>query len=320
MASNYTIEDMKEAKRINQVYDLIKNNKNLLLGGEKISHVTYHKYLKTQMLKNNPQLKNDIKTLEKNGYIILSNLLTKNELKKIYSTSRNLLANIPYGRNDFEGYKTKRTNSLLKKSRVYDKMLLNTRIEAICSYYLLPNYLVSSTQLIQIFPGETQQSFHMDSGSYGYSYAHLPRNNPLQISLVWALDDFTDKNGATLIIPKSHLWNEKRTINIKKDKIISATMKAGECVLYFGTLYHGGGINKSDSPRLGLTFQFVQPWIRTQENHFLTIPFDYIINNKIPKKIQKMIGYSIHSPNYGMADAIHPIKVLPDLMERYSKL
>ena len=107
---------------------------------------------------------------------------------------------------------------------------------------------------------------------------------------------------------------------METDKIIATEMSAGSCVVYFGSLYHCGGKNITNKPRIGLLTNFVQPWLRTQENHFLAVPFDLIVNGKIPKGIQKLMGYSIHSPNYGMADQVHPAKILPRLLERYSKL
>eukprot|EP01084_Bolivina_argentea_P179348 309928_1 len=312
--SVYNVEDTKEAKRINKSVDHRYTS-------QYTSPLDYHEDHQKQLLKTNNQLKKDINEIQTNGYIILRDQISKTEMDKIYTKSLELCTeSSSFGRNVFEGYKTKRISGLLAKSRLYDKMFLNKRIENICKYYLFPNYLLGITQLSAIYSGPTPQPMHKDGGSYTYLHPETPTKHPFQVSLVWAISDFSANNGATNIIPKSHLWNENRKIDFKNDKIIPVEMNSGSCIVFLDTLYHGGGVNKSNKPRIGLVTNFVQPWLRTQENHFLTVPFDLIVNNKIPKKIQKLIGYSIHTPNYGMSNEVHPVKSLPMLLERYSKL
>ena len=68
-----------------------------------------------KLLKNNQQLQDDIKELQQNGYIILRDLLTPQELDSIYSKSIEILENVPFGRNDFEGHTTKRVYGIISK-------------------------------------------------------------------------------------------------------------------------------------------------------------------------------------------------------------
>ena len=43
--------------------------------------------------------------------------------------------------------------------------------------------------------------------------------------------------------------------------------------------------------------------------------------NDLHPKIQSLIGYSVHPPNYGTVDIwTHPKEMIPRYLERYSKL
>ena len=63
------------------------------------------------------------------------------------------------------------------------------------------------------------------------------------MSTIWAVTDFTKENGATQIVPGSHLWEKDRIPN--EDEIAYAEMEAGSVLLYTGTVLHGGGENTS---------------------------------------------------------------------------
>ena len=320
----YTAQESQEAKIINHgINQRYAPRKKLELQkvGPTSPALKYQQSIQQRLLKGNPSLKQDVEELQRNGYIIFKDALNANdaELARLSKTSEDLLSASPsFGRNAFEGLKTKRLSGLVGKSRVYDKVLMNERVENIASYFLFPNYLLSIAQLSQIFPGSKRQPLHRDSGRYSFlAESALPRAHPLQISVVWAITDFTAENGATLVIPGSQRWDAQRRVQAK-DKVVPIEMKAGSCVVFLGTLLHGGGANEGRTPRIGLVMNFVQPWLRTQENHFLAVPFDVVPS--IPKKIQKWMGYSIHPPNYGMANEVHPLKSLPKLLARFSKL
>ena len=71
---------------------------------------------------------------------------------------------------------------------------------------------------------------------------------------IFAIDDFTIENGATVIYKGSHKWGDK--LPDDDDVPDRAVMKAGSVIVYFGTLWHGGGPNLSkDKQRLAVTAQ-----------------------------------------------------------------
>jgi ectoine hydroxylase-related dioxygenase (phytanoyl-CoA dioxygenase family) len=90
------------------------------------------------------------------------------------------------------------------------------------------------------------------------------------VSTIWALDDFTEDNGATQVIPDSHLWSEDEQPQC--DKAVTITMLAGSVLVFAGNLFHRGGANRSQAARRALTVQYCMPWLRQIENMSPAVP------------------------------------------------
>ena len=128
----------------------------------------------------------------------------------------------------------------------------------------------------------------------------------MSLSTLWAIDEFTEQNGATLVYPGSHRWGDERPTSMPD--VAVATMPAGSVLLYYGTLVHAGGANRSAGERLGISIQYATAWARQQENFMMAIGIDGA--RALDPRLQELIGYSIHPPFMGMVDGRHPKKLL----------
>ena len=82
-----------------------------------------------------------------------------------------------------------------------------------------------------------------------------------------ALSDFTAANGATRVVPGSHLWPAGR--EPAPEEILQAEMPAGAALFYLGSTVHGGGANRTArEARRGMFVGYVVGWLRTEENLF----------------------------------------------------
>ena len=175
---------------------------------------------------------------------------------------------------------------------------------ALLDRLLMPNYLLSQLQVINVLPGEIRQPLHHDDGFYP-----IPRpRKPIGAALIWALDDFTEDNGATLVYPKSHLWGDVPSGEIDVDKMVPAVMPAGSAVFFVGTLWHCAGPNRTERPRLAATTQYCEPWARQQENYCLAISRERA--RQCSEKIQSLLGYSMLFPFIGFVDGRDPMRLL----------
>ncbi|MEE3063917.1 MAG: phytanoyl-CoA dioxygenase family protein [Actinomycetota bacterium] len=242
----------------------------------------------------------DMAALDRDGYVIWENLLSADECRQIRDTVTPWLEHT--GRNSFEGRKTQRIYSVLSRTRQCDRLVEHPRVLAVLDRLLMPNYLLSALQAINIQPGEAAQLPHHDDGFYP-----IPRPRaPLAAATIWAIDDFTADNGSTVVFPGSHRWPARAPG--PDDKSMPVVMPAGSCVFFVGTLWHGGGANTTEQSRLAVTAQYCQPWLRTMEAFTLSVPQD--VARRLSADIQRMIGYSIHPPFVGAVDGLHPLRLL----------
>lgn len=242
----------------------------------------------------------DLQAVERDGYVVMENLIDAAACAEIKREAKRLVHHT--GSNPFEGLNTQRVYNVLAKTRALDELADHPRVMALMDGLFLPNYLLSQLQMINIRPGEAAQRLHMDDGFYP-----LIRPRPLLgAATIWAIDDFTAENGATVVVPGSHKWVGERAA--EREEARPVVMPAGSCVFFLGTLWHGGGENRSNADRLAATCQYCQPWLRQQENFFLEVPPDTV--RALRPKIQSMMGYSIHGSFMGFVDRHHPLKVL----------
>ena len=260
---------------------------------------------------------------DRRGYLIFERVLLSDRVGAIRTALAPYLERDLTGRNDFEGLKTNRVYALLAKSPLFAELAIHPLALAFAEAELGQSCLLSALLAINLHPGETVQPWHFDDGG-----VRLPRPRPaFGLSAFWAIDDTTELNGSTEVIPASHLWNEqfidgsakptdfinKATPNADRDfgdrpDAVKLAMRSGSLALAKGTLWHRGGANRSDRPRLIVTPQYCAGWVRQLENMALAVPAETV--EKLPERARELIGYSIHPPFMGYVDGVHPKRLL----------
>ena len=242
-----------------------------------------------------------VDTLDRHGYAVVDGLFSDDDVTAARDDLRRALATTPSGRTAFEGAKTRRVYALFAKTRTLDGAATHPLVLEVLDR-VLGHYQLSAPTGIEIGPGEVAQVLHYDDAVYP-----LPRpHGEVVLNTMWALDDFTEANGATRIVPASHRWTDERPT--PDTSTIAAEMAAGSVLFYVGSLWHGGGANRTDQPRLGVVLEYVASWLRPQENHYLAVPADVV--RGLPERLQELLGYNIHPPFMGYVDGRHPLRVL----------
>ena len=241
---------------------------------------------------------------ERDGYVIIESVLSPTEVNAIREALAPHLTKL--GRNDFEGLNSHRVYALIDKApEVFGPLAAHPLALAFVERELGPTCLLSAMLAIQLLEGETVQDWHSDD-----EQIMVPRPRPAYgVSTFWVIDDTTEENGATEIIPGSHLWDadHPRPGRDSTDGV-KATLPSGSLMIAKGTLLHRGGANRTSQPRLIITPQYCPGWARPLENMLLATRKEVV--RDLPKRVRELLGYNIHAAFMGYVDGMHPDRVL----------
>jgi len=237
-----------------------------------------------------------VAALEKTGAVIIENVVPES---LIAGLSQDLRAEFDREghlyQNTFNGHQTLRVGGVTKYSRYFSDFLLEPTVLAVADAILKPHcevYQVGSTTAIEILPGEKAQVLHADDACYP---SHLVPFE-LQVSALWALDDFTEENGATRVVPKSCGIVDPEAVT--EAHVAHAVMPKGSVVIYLGSTLHGGGANRSAEPRKALVNTYCLGWLRQEENQYLTLTREEVASQS--DSMRRMLGFQAHGPYLGV--------------------
>ena len=197
--------------------------------------------------------------------------------------------------NNFNGYATLRLSGILALSPSSAELIAHPLVLAMADSVLRPHcecYRIGSCTGIEIMPGEADQELHRDDDFYPLRIAGVE----YQIGAMWALDPFTEANGATRIVSGSH--DMRPIAEVAVGDLEQATMTKGSVLFYMGSLIHGGGANRTAQRRCGLINTYSLGWLRQEENQYLTIPRQ--IADGFPELLRRLMGYQSHGPALGV--------------------
>ena len=226
--------------------------------------------------------------VREDGAIIIDNVLSPEFIAELRNETDPYMESSNLGFDDFAGFKTTRTGGLMVRSKKCRELIAHPNILAPCKLFLEPycqTVQLHLTQIIRIGPGETAQLIHRDRWAWGSHLAHVEP----QFNTIWAITDFTSENGATQVVPGSTRWPDDA--QIEPDQITQAEMRAGSVLVYTGSVFHGGGENRSDADRIGINITYTLGWLRQEENQYLTCPPE--IAQDLERPLQELIGYSM---------------------------
>lgn len=243
--------------------------------------------------------------LERDGCVVIEDALTAGEVRAVAAELAPHFEAAPNCAGDFYGYVTKRLSGLIAKSATCRSMAINPAVLGVMDHFLLKGcrgYHLNLTQAIQIGPGEPAQVIHRDDLMFNFVHPEFEA----MINTMWAVDDFTEENGATHVVPGSHKWPLDRLA--QPHEITQGVMKAGSVLIWLGSLQHGGGANRTKKPRTGIVHSYCLGWLRQAEPQFLAVPAQ--IARECPERLQRLLGYFVHEPNLGSLEGQDPIGLL----------
>ena len=245
------------------------------------------------------------KRLDEDGYTIVEDAIESGLVEELSGALLDLeefFAVEPAG-NSFEGAQTLRVYNLLALGRVWEQVPVHPSVLPLVEAVLDPGCLISSLSSITILPGEIAQPIHADDQLLPIPKPHVPT----VCNSMWALTDFTAANGATRLVPGSHRADHSPDYG-RPYESIAAEMPRGSVLIWHGSLWHGGGANTTDTPRVGIAMNYCAGYIRQQENQQLGIPRD--VAARFAPRLRELVGYSVYNALVGHINKHSPVEIL----------
>lgn len=219
--------------------------------------------------------------LDTHGYLNLGLILSDQELESI----RGRIAALISAEGDAAGKELResvfvrnkvdegaeRLSDLVNKGAEFDVFYSNPRVLAAISHVLGNSIKLSSLNYRAAIPGAGLQKLHAD---YPES---VPKNDYRVCNSIWLLDDFSEKNGATRIVPGTHLHEQlpqdvmENPMDSHPNEIILEA-PAGSVVIFNSHVWHGGTTNRTERPRRAIHSYFCrrdQPQQINQKSYIL---------------------------------------------------
>jgi len=247
-----------------------------------------------------------VERIARDGYTILTEVIEPALLDALDEDLRRLERerNVLPAKNIFEGLRTVRIYNLLAYGAPYDKIPVHSSVLPLVERVLDRGCLVSSLSSIAIDPGETAQPWHADDQTIPLPRPHVP----IVCNSMWAITDFTAENGATRLVPGSHNDPAVPPPFGEISGAITAEMPRGSVLVYNGSLWHGGGENRTDKRRIGVAMNYCAGYIRQQENQLLGIPVE--IARGFSPRLRSLVGYGLYKRLINHIDKCSPVDIL----------
>ena len=241
------------------------------------------------------------------GCAVVECLVPESTMRQAREELRPWLDATSIGPDSFSGFHTRRTGGLIGRSATCRELVMHPTVQGVVGGVLshATSWQLHLTQVIAIGPDEDGQPIHRDQ--WAFDFFPFPSGFEVQCNTIWAMNDFTEANGATRVIPGSNKLEDR--LEFTSGQTEAAEMPAGSVLFYTGSLYHGGGANRSKGIRYGLNITYALSWLRQEENQYLAVPQE--IARTLDDDILRVMGYQRGAYALGYVDDLRdPLEVL----------
>ena len=215
--------------------------------------------------------------LAQEGYCVVPDVLSPEEVAKVRGrlvevAAEEQAAGIDQNPKWQDGPNNQRVFGLLNNGHEFAELAEHPVALEVVGLLLDPAFLLSSLTANITGPDGVPMYLHYDQ-----DYVPQPwPERPAVANVIWMLDDFTEENGATRFVPRSHLedhwgWTQE-SMATRAGETVGVGGPAGGLVCIDGRVLHQTGANRTaDERRHGVIAYYCQPWIRQQENSSLAL-------------------------------------------------
>lgn len=194
--------------------------------------------------------------LDHDGFVVLRNVIHGQLVEEMRSRVDSLVDLCDEGDKADSG-RSHFLTDLVNKDAVFDACFTHPRVLGAVSYVLDGDVKLSSLNMRAARPGQGLQGLHADWHEPAALGAYLVCNT------VWMLDDFTETNGTTRLVPGSHRSGQlpsevmEDVVDTHPDEV-RLLGRAGDVAIFNSHVWHGGTRNTDGRPRRGIFAYFTR--------------------------------------------------------------
>lgn len=251
------------------------------------------------------EVQRHLNEITRDGYSVVEGAVPGDIIDALFETLQRLEhdRNVRPADNSFEGRNTVRIYNLLAFDSIFQVIPTWGSVLPICEGVLDDGLLISSLSSIGIDPGERAQPIHADDQVIPLDKPHAA----IICNTMWALTDFTEENGATRVIPGSHLADHSPKYGAEFDSV-PAEMSRGSVLVWHGSLWHGGGANRTSQRRVGIAMNYCAGFIRQQENQQLGLSHAKV--SEFSPRLRELVGLGVYRGLIGHIEKHSPMHYL----------
>ena len=206
--------------------------------------------------------------LDTDGYLVLESLMDSSLLEQVRARVEQLFEQEgdQAGSEFKQEPHSRRLANLVDKGEIFERIIQTPRVLECMEHVLGPRYKLSSLNVRSADPDNGgAQPLHVDSAAVADIQGYWVCNS------VWMLDDFTEQNGATRLIPGSHRWRrlpqgEVADLYAPRPDEILLTGRAGTVVVMNAHMWHGGTANRTPAHRRAMHVYYTR-WDKPQQQY-----------------------------------------------------
>ena len=210
---------------------------------------------------------------------------------------------------------------VINKGSVFQHTLFHPTVSSVLAHVLGPAYRLSEYSAHLTRPGASLLPLHTDqwwmpqpalphepytrtgaitrknaaTGRLGGS--GLPIHPACAVNAMWMISDFTEENGATRLIPRSHLSGAQPKPTVPHPVAsVPALGRAGNVVMWDARTWHAAGANRSSGPRYGIVNLYCAPQFRSLDNFTLGLRPEVL--DRASPELRALLGFKPW-PGYG---------------------
>jgi ectoine hydroxylase-related dioxygenase (phytanoyl-CoA dioxygenase family) len=237
-----------------------------------------------------------IEEIKQNGFIVLRNLINKEWLDILLNSVDNVF--LEHRKIQLHNNNEITSDGIALHAILSDEIFLKfldyfltlDLVKNLSESFFESNCILNSFSVLNNLPNKPNFSSQVHRDLRFYSYPL-----PVMVNLLIMLDDFTNENGGTLVLPQSHLSKTKPSDDFFYKNCHQITGKSGDILIFDSNVWHASAPNKTNDSRRAIPITISRSFLKQLLDYPRALGHDKM--NSFSNDLQQFLGYHSRVPS-----------------------